>query len=101
MSATEESARDLLIEAAREFRWSVPDEGTLADVEAACMKKLEHIQGAQDRAHAKNGVRTAVAAALEGNHEMARGGLWEANKVLELHAYNWRAGKMEGTPPRI
>jgi hypothetical protein len=92
-------ARDLLAEAARAIRWSIPDGATLAQLEAACMKKVAGIHGGQDRSHAKNGIRSAVRYAREGNAEYVRAGLWEAKKVLELHSYDKRAAKLEGAVP--
>ncbi|MGZ3422784.1 MAG: hypothetical protein ACXWUG_03935 [Polyangiales bacterium] len=83
----DEKARDILVEAAHSIRWSIPDGATLAQLEAACMSKLSRIEGGQDHAHAKNGVRSAIEYARQGNAEYARAGLWEAKKVLELHDY--------------
>lgn len=102
-SDTEETenaqARDLLADAARSIRWSVPDGATLAQLEAACMNKVAGIHGGQDRSHARNGIRSAVRYAREGNAEYVRAGLWEAKKVLELHSYDKRATKLEGAVP--
>ena len=89
---SDDSARDLLAEAAHAIRWSIPDAATLEELEAACMKKVDGIKGGQDRSHAKNGIRSAVEYAKAGNAEYVRAGLWEAKKVLELHDYQHLQG---------
>lgn len=81
----------LLIQAARDIGWPLPENEPIDSIEAfqrACFARLDHIQGGQDRAHAKNGVRSAITAAHEGNAEYARAGLWEAAKVIHLEEYD-------------
>ncbi len=73
--------------AAREIGCAVKNVETIEEFESACMKVLLHIQGLQDRDHARYGIRSAIVAARAGNLAYARGGLWEARKVLELAHY--------------
>ncbi len=81
-----DSTIELLMSAAREIGCGLPPVATLEEFEAACSKVLDHIQGRQDRDHARNGLRVAIEAARAGDAAHARGGLWEARKTLE-HAH--------------
>jgi hypothetical protein len=95
MSASDETARDLLLAAAREVGLNVPNVGSVADFEAACLTELDHIKGGQDHGHARNGLRSAIEAAHAGNAEYVRAGLWEAKKVLQLVHYDKNPTRME------
>jgi hypothetical protein len=90
-----DSATELLLRAAREVGWTVPEVSTVDDFEAASMALLDHIRGGQDHAHARNGVRSAIVAAHNGKYEYVRGGLWEARKVLDLVHYDRQPVRME------
>lgn len=96
MSASAETARDLLVTAARDVGLNVPQAGleTVEQFEAACLALLTRVKGGQDHGHARNGIRSAIEAAHAGNAEFVRGGLWEAKKVLALV-------HRDETPPRM
>ncbi len=93
-SRISEAARTLL-EAARSIGWPIP-EGSMEEIEAACMRVVDEIKGAQDRSHARNGIRSAIEAAHAGNAEYVRAGLWEAKKTLSLHGWDDEPVRMEG-----
>ncbi len=95
MSASDETARDLLVAAAHAVGLHVPPVASVAEFEAACLAELDHIRGGQDHGHARNGLRSAVEAARAGNAEYARAGLWEAKKVLELVHYKGNPAHIE------
>lgn len=81
------------------FRLPPRAQDSVEAFEAACLARLQPIEGGQDHAHARNGIRSAIEAARQGNAEYARAGLWEAAKVLELEAWDRDVTRMEG-PPR-
>ena len=90
-----DSARDLLVQSAREVGLNIPEVSTVEEFERACLALLDHIRGGQDHGHARNGVRSAIEAAETGNAEYARAGLWEAKKVLQLVHYDRNPARME------
>ncbi len=94
--ATEATARELLLRAARRIGWTMSDDASIEQIRDEAFARLDRIAGGQDRAHAKNGIRSAVAAALEGNAEYVDAGFWEAAKVLDLEAWDRDVARIEG-----
>lgn len=90
-----DSATELLLRAAREVGWTVPSVASVEEFEAASMALLDHVRGGQDHGHARNGIRSAIAAARNGNYQYVCGGLWEAKKVLQLVHYDRHPARME------
>jgi hypothetical protein len=78
------SHSEMLFEEAQKLGFGLPPAAaqTLETFERACIARIDRIQGGQDHAHARNGIRSAIEAAMHDDLPYARAGLWEAAKVL-------------------
>lgn len=93
--------RDLLLDAARRVGWILPDDASFEQLRELCLRRIAKIEGAQDRAHAEYGIQSAIREAEAGtNPAYVVAGLWEAAKVLDLHAFDENPLRMEGKPSR-
>jgi hypothetical protein len=92
-------ARALLVDAARSMGWDLSSASSLREIEHELRRCVARIEGAQDREHAENGIRSALEAAQMGNAAYVAGGLWEAKKVLELLHYDRNALRLQGPSP--